>query len=197
MCGDVRIPRRSPGAAEFLGIMLGDGHLTHFQVFVTLGTKEKKYAQYVSALIERVFGVRSRTLVRQKKYRDVYFGSVKATSWLFEQGLVSNKVKSQVGAPRWVFDKKSYLRAFLRGFFDTDGSVYKLKFGVQISLTNRSLPLLVDLRKMLKMLGYKPSEISAFRVYLTRRKDIRKFFTEVIPANQKHRTRFRQFASVG
>src|SRR3989344_1163767 len=37
---DVRLPKRSARLAEFLGIMLGDGHVAHFQTFVTLGTKE-------------------------------------------------------------------------------------------------------------------------------------------------------------
>lgn len=85
------------------------------------------------------------------------------------------------------------MKKFLRGFFDTDGSVYKLKFGIQISFTNFSVPLLKSLQKMLIELGYKPSRISANKVYLTQIKDVKRFFEEITPANPKHQRRFIDF----
>lgn len=141
---DVALPKKySDDLAEFFGIMLGDGHVSHFQVTVHLGNKEMEYAKYLCSLILSIFHVEPKISTRKKtNYRDVYLGSTLITSWLFKQGLVSNKVKSQVGAPPWIFRKKAFMRRFLRGFFDTDGSVYKLKHGIQISLSNRSLPLL-------------------------------------------------------
>jgi len=190
---DIRFPQRSKTFAEFLGTMLGDGHVSHFQVIVTLGTKEVSYVHHVAQCMGALFGVKAKTLFRKTGYRDVYINSVALTCWLKTQGLVSNKVREQVGAPKWIFKKPTYMKAFLRGFFDTDGSIYCLKFGIQISLTNHSLPLLHDLRIMLKMLGYKPSEISLFRVYLTQRTEVERFFKEIAPANTKHQTRFRKF----
>src|SRR3989344_5159370 len=38
---------RSHKLAELFGIMLGDGHVSHFQMIVTLGTKEATYGHYV------------------------------------------------------------------------------------------------------------------------------------------------------
>lgn len=83
------------------------------------------------------------------------------------------------------------MNRFLKGFFDTDGSVYKLRFGTQISFTNKSLPLLQSTRRMLLLLGYQPSSISGYRVYLTKQKSILRFFKEIKPANPKHLVRFR------
>ena len=77
--------------------------------------------------------------------------------------------------------------------FDTDGSVYKLKFGIQISFSNRSQPLLCSFRKMLVLLDYQPSRISGPRVYLTRIPDIKRFFEEIKPKNTKHVKRFEKF----
>ncbi|MDB5264586.1 MAG: hypothetical protein JWN64_157 [Parcubacteria group bacterium] len=195
---NIVLPKYSVLLAEFMGIMLGDGHLSPFQATVTLGTKELPYVEYVASLMEHLFNTPATINVRKDGYRNVYIGSVELTRWLQKEGLVYNKVASQVDVPSWIFERKEWKVAFLKGFFDTDGSVYKLKFGIQISLTNMSLPMLVSLRRILIELEYKPSEISAgVVVYLTRRKDVERFFREIKPANTKHQQRFENFSCVG
>ena len=187
--------RRTKELAEFFGIMLGDGHVSDFQAVVSLGTKEMMYAEYVCALMEKLFKTKAKVGIRKDGYKDVYISSVDLSKWLQKNGLVFNKVKYQVDAPGWIFQKEIYMKAFLKGFFDTDGSVYRLKYGLQISLTNKSLPLLVSLQKMLFTLQYKPSEISSGKVYITNRDDVYRFFTEIKPANAKHVNRFKEFST--
>lgn len=183
--------------AEFFGAMLGDGHVSRFQTLVTLGTKELEYVTYVAQLMTELFNTPTTISERADGYRDVYIGSVRLTAWLKANGLVSNKVASQVDAPPWIFESTEFMRSFLRGFFDTDGSIYKLRFGRQISLTNKSLPLLRSLQCMLVKLGYRPSAISSWKIYLTRRNDIDRFFSEIRPANTKHLRRYYNTKSVG
>jgi intein/homing endonuclease len=190
---DIVIPKRSPKLAEFFGAMFGDGHVSHYQTSVTLGTKELAYVKYVQKMMQDLFGVPATICIRKSGYRDVYIGSTQITSWLLGQGLVHNKVGSQVDVPTWIYTRRAYMKSFIRGFFDTDGSVYKLRFGTQISLTNKSMPLLKSLRKMLITLGYKASEISSYRVYLTRKDDLSRFFREIRPANTKHLRRFADY----
>ena len=154
---DIVIPSEySPALAEFFGIMLGDGTLSHYQAVVTLGTKELAYAEYVILLMDKLFSVRPKIGVRKNGYRDVYMGSTALTAWLRSGGLVRNKVASQVDIPNWIFSDDRYMQGFLRGFFDTDGSVYRLKFGIQVSFTNHSAPLLNSVRSALILLGYHP-----------------------------------------
>ena|SRR3989344_2881107 len=191
---DVVLPEHSAPLAEFLGIMLGDGHVSHFQTVVTLGSKELAYVRYVQRLMQHLFQVPARICPRPKGYRDVYIGSTLITAWLGGQGLVHNKVKAQVGVPLWIMDDPEYMRAFVRGFFDTDGSVYRLRFGIQLSFTNYSAPILTALQNMLRRLGYRVSEASLYRIYITRREDVWRFFKEIAPANSKHRRRFDKFA---
>lgn len=187
----IMIPEhRSAKLAEFFGIMLGDGHISHFQTIVTLGTKELEYVEYIANLMKELFGVQGRICRRANGYRDVYIGSVELTAWLKREGLVQNKVASQVDAPPWLFERCEYMQSFLRGFFDTDGSVYRLRFGRQIELTNLSVPLLYALHRMLTKLGYTPSKVSSCCVYLTRKGDVDRFFKEIQPANTKHLRRF-------
>ncbi|KKS76648.1 MAG: hypothetical protein UV64_C0025G0003 [Parcubacteria group bacterium GW2011_GWC1_43_11b] len=191
---DIVIPKTYfPDLAEFFGIMLGDGSLSHFQTMVTLGIKEMSYAEYVARLMEKIFGVSARIAIRGSGYKDVYIGSVELTNWLKKEGLVFNKVKNQVDVPKWIFSKKVYMRRFLKGFFDTDGSVYRLRFGIQIAFINFSLPILNSLQTMLKKLLYKPSEISSHKIYVTKRPEVIRFFKEINPANKKHWQRFEKF----
>lgn len=192
---NVTIPSRSEELAEFFGVMLGDGHLSPTQVVISLGTKESSYAEYVADLLKGLFSATAKIGVRKTGYRDVYLGSTSITRWLQSEGLVSHKVRSQVDVPEWIFSEKKYMEGFLRGFFDTDGSVYRLRFGIQISLTNKSKPLLISLQSMLKTLGYRPSKVGDLRVYLTRVPDVKRFFAEVRPANVKHVRRFDEFIS--
>lgn len=190
---DICLPKKSERLAEFLGIMLGDGHISHFQTLVTLGTKELEYVRYVQTLMQELFKVEAKISIKKSGYRDVYIGSTLITKWLTQQGLVSNKVVAQVGVPKWIMSNKKYMCAFVRGFFDTDGSVYDLRHGIQISITNRSAPLLVALQDILRKLEYKVSGTSLYRIYITKRADVERFFMEIAPANLKHRRRFDKF----
>ena len=85
------------------------------------------------------------------------------------------------------------MEGFLKGFFDTDGSVYRLRFGVQLAFTNRSLPLLRGLKYSLDVLKYFPSKICEFKIYLTKKKYVLRFMKKINPANAKHRQRFNEF----
>lgn len=191
---DYLIPKRKTSdLAEFVGIMIGDGHISHFQIVISLGNKEKEYARHIVKLFHNIFDARPKVAARSSGYLDVYFGSVDLVKWLRKQGLVSNKVKSQIRVPAWVMSRKNFMQRFIKGFFDTDGSIYRLKYGRQIAFRNESAPILQALQVMLGKLKYKPSRISAGKLYLTRRIDIQRFFKEIQPSNSRHTKRFRLF----
>lgn len=185
--------KRSDIFAEFVGIMLGDGCLNKYQIIVTLGNKELSYAHHVCKIIKNNFNILPKISIRKTGYFDVYVGSKDVVDWLLKEGLVFNKVKSQVDIPVWIFRKKTFMENFLRGFFDTDGSIYKLKYGIQISFTNKSGPLLVSLHKILKRLEYKTSEISSDSIYITDKENVKRFFKEIKPKNPKHQKRYQTF----
>ena len=191
---DIRIPKEyRADLAEFFGIMLGDGKLSEYQVVVNLGTKEDAYADSLVDLIRNIFNASPKIAVRKTGYKDIYLGSVDLAAWLKTEGLVTNKVLSQVGVPGWIFYEEKFMKRFIRGFFDTDGSVYRLRWGMQISFTNKSLPLLKSIHDMLVYLRYSPSKVSGFKVYITKKAEVCRFFQEIVPRNLKHRNRYRDF----
>ncbi len=190
---DISLPKKySSALAEFIGILLGDGHITPSQVTVTLGKKDR-YAYYVSTLMYSLFSISPKIIFSENGDCIVYFGSTRAVRWFLNMGLVFNKVKNQVDIPQWIFSKPEFIKSAIRGLFDTDGSVYKIRFGMQISFCNHSLPLLRSVRNMLISLGFTPSAISGYNLYLTRRADIDRFFTVIGFKNKKHETRFLNF----
>ena len=152
-----------------------------------------EYVEYVSELIYKLFNIKPRVSLRKSGDYVIYFGSTKTVRWLLDMGLMFNKVRGQVNIPNWIFTSNDFMRHALRGLIDTDGSIYKLKFGIQISFTNFSKPLLSGVRNISKKLGFHPSKISGARFYLTKREDISKFIKEIGFGNKKHLNRFLQF----
>lgn len=194
----VRVPiRYSQALAEFVGILLGDGHLTPTQVTVTLGTKELAYAVYVANLLEGLVGVKPKIAITKRGDKVVYIGSTRLVRWFLSMGLAHNKVFSQVCAPDWCYGNKSFCRAFLRGLIDTDGSIYLMRRrALQISFCNKSKPLLYSARLMLMELGFHPSRVGEKNIYLTRKEDIYKYVTEIGFKNPKHTKRLQQFIQI-
>jgi hypothetical protein len=165
----LHVPAHSGDLAEFCGIMLGDGHLGTRQLTITANIKtDAQYVAYVQDLVEALFHYRPpRSQVKDHSVVDLYLTSTPLMRELPSIGLYSaNKVKDQVGIPDWILSEIEYQQRFVRGFFDTDGSIYLLKHfnAPQMLFKNRSIPLLDGTRKILLNLGYHPSRISGYSV---------------------------------
>jgi len=77
-----------------------------------------------------------------------------------------HKIKPLIEDLSWI--KKSDLevkRGFLRGFFDSEGSAYKRKYGIKILLSNKDLSLLTLCKELLQEFGIES--------YLRRQEDIK------------------------
>ncbi|MBI4599548.1 hypothetical protein HY732_01355 [Candidatus Uhrbacteria bacterium] len=196
----VTLPPLSSDLAEFMGIMLGDGHRSDGQLIVTINARDDYgYIAYVAKIIKRLFNRNAGVQYRRcHNTADVYFGSVEAVSYLTRIGLTAkNKVKEQSNVPTWVLRNSSYCKKFIRGFFDTDGSIYRLRGkAVQMSFSNRSRPLLDSLRLMLLNLSYHPSNATHV-FYLTRKEDLQRYISMIGFGNPKHRQRAHEFGLLG
>ena len=192
-CGDL---------AEFFGVMLGDGHIGASQIWITVNVKtDAPYIPYLQALQEHLFQFRPRvTRVKDGSYLDLYISSTQLVLELHKIRLYSsNKVKDQVGIPHRIFSDTEYQRRFVRGFFDTDGSIYLLKHfnAPQMLFKNCSRPLLDGTREILLGLGYHPSRVSDYSVYLTRHSDVDAYARAIGFGNLKHVKRAQAFRSGG
>lgn len=197
--GVLSYPVYSEKLAEFVGVMLGDGHIASGQIWVFVNTAtDRGYISYVQTLIRFLFGAEPSCYYRKDKdMANIFLSSVDLVRYLRDIGLfATNKVRQQADIPTWIFDSYAYKRSFLRGFFDTDGSLYPLKFGIQMNFCNRSIPLLKSARRILVDLHFRPSRISCYKIYLTRRPDLYRYAQEIGFGNPKHLTKAKRFGLV-
>ena len=198
-------PEDSKELAEFYGAMLGDGnsHRTKYYkhrddkrgVFVIriVGDSrlDKKYhSEYLKPIIENLFQVKVR--VGNFKNSNAMFlevHGVRLVEFLEKKGFPpGNKIKNKLRIPDWIKSNKNYLKACLRGLYDTDGSVYKLtnQNSHQICFTNVNQGLMGDVRDGLISLGINCSKISNKDIYITKKSELRKFLKLVNFSNDRH-----------
>lgn len=151
----VKIPKKSCDLAEFVGIMLGDGGISKYQVTITLHSEnDRDYGIFVSNLIRKLFDVPVKAYKSKRFHAHDYTVSRKKLVQFCVGTLglkMGNKVRQQVDVPYWIKNNNSYTCACLRGLIDTDGSVFSHRYrskGKQysykkLSFSNASLPLVI------------------------------------------------------
>jgi len=188
--------------SEILGIMFGDGSMSKvggsIQITVTGHKFEDRdyWIKHVCPLFAEVFSIKMKVRYRPyEKTMDVYTYSKKVAlrlrTWGMPLGL-KNEGKLQ---PTVELSEKE----FVRGLFDTDGCIYR-KHGQykQIQFKSSSKRLMEYAREILKRLGLHPSNIgkdeTRHKFYLCRQKEVNMFFEMMVPTNEKHLKRFKEFS---
>lgn len=202
----IKEPAHSEELAEFIGIMLGDGGISNYQINITLNNEtDREYSVYVQELIKKLFSISVFVLSRRLEKTDRIVASGRSlVEFLKRKGLiVGNKVRSQIDIPAWILNNRKYAIACLRGLIDTDGSFYsyehtvfkKKYYNFAMCFTNHSMPLIKKVSRILNKLGLSPI-MNTKRVYLHRAKDIDKYFSEVGTHNPKYLQRYKNFISL-
>lgn len=197
-------PKQSSNLAEFIGIMIGDGNISPYQVSIAVNmTDDADYVIYISQLVEILFHVRPSIYYRTKSNCTIIsVSSVALVELLLEQGLpMGDKIRGGVSIPEWISQNKTYLVACLRGIFDTDGGIYfeKHKRGekvyeyVRLSYTSGSPTLLEAIHLSLQRLGFDAKKRGRDRVRVEKFADIEKYFKIVGSSNTKHYVRYQNF----
>ncbi|MFA7252572.1 MAG: LAGLIDADG family homing endonuclease [Candidatus Paceibacterota bacterium] len=196
------IPRRSSNLAELLGILIGDGHLSRYQVlFTTNSDTDSEHAQYVSLLFNKLFSIN--TLIKKRKNKkavDIIVSSANLVRYLNKLGMpIGNKLTIGLKVPLWIKRNRSFSRAFIRGLFDTDGCVfidthkYKDRTYRYLGWTFTSYDdkFLNEIKELLVNFGFNPTLTSKQRsVYLRKQSEIKEYFDLIGTSNLKHKSRF-------
>lgn len=195
-CKNFLLPKhKTAKLAEFIGIMLGDGHLSKWQASITLNSAaDKNYINYIKRLGKFLFRDKPTIIVKKDcKAVDVRFSGIQLVNYLVKNGLkVGNKVKQQVSIPNWIQKSKSFKIACLRGLMDTDGCVakcthfYKSKRYIYYNhcFANRSKPILEFVTQTLAELGLHPS-VAGERIWLYNKASVRDYFKIVGSSNYR------------
>jgi len=196
---------KSNDLAEIIGVILGDGHLEksyrsgHYAVKICGGDDDLEYlASFVAPLFLRIFGKQLKNF-RFKKAKGVMF-------YIHDKNVVftlehhelkpGNKKDNNVCVPSWIFENEGYLRACLRGLFDTDGTVFLKSANPripQLELTSKIEGIQRTFRQGLLQLGFTPSKWSGMdspKCGLYAKSQVTKFSREIGFHNPKHGRRF-------
>lgn len=191
--------------AEFIGVLFGDGHVGRYQTSITLDSKtDRAYAEYLKTLIEDHFGASAALRFRKNKRAiDLTVSSVLFCKQMVRFGMVEgNKIQNGLRVPEWIKASRLYTKAFLRGLFDTDGSVYierkrtagKVYCYVGAAFYSASPLFLEDIVKSLCLLGFSPTYTRRQRaVFLRRQHEVGLYFSMVTSHNPKHSVRYQLF----
>jgi intein/homing endonuclease len=194
-------PKYTKELAESVGIILGDGGISKYQVVVTLhATDDKEYGGFVARLIAQLFKVPVGIYPsKTDAVIDYVVSRIELVRFLEEIGLKQgNKIKQQVDIPLWIKNDKEYSLACVRGLVDTDGSVFDHRYKVngkqysykKLSFTSRSEPLRQSVYYIMKDLGLRARLANVYDVRLDSKEDMKKYFQIVGSHNPKHLKRY-------
>ncbi len=195
-------PRVGRRLAECIGILMGDGGISRYQVVVSLHhINDREYAVYVENLLKDLFGVSpSVHHSPHKAVRNITISRVGLVKYLHELGLpIGNKLAYKFDMPDWIKQNQHYKTACLRGLVDTDGSVFTHTYrskGKQysykkLSFTSASPALLSTVHSALRELNLHSRKGSNHDVRLDSRADMKQYFSVVGTRNPKHLRRYR------
>jgi len=186
--------------SEILGIMFGDGCLSKTERSVQITISGNKFddrtylLKHVRPLFHSVFGLELTSRDRHgENTMDLYRYSKGVALTLHSWGMPIGLKKLENLTPKLAVKE----RAFIRGVFDTDGSVYR-KYGpyAQIQFKTVSENLMSFIRDKLTRLGFHPTRIrpdeTKHRFLLCRQKEVDTFFRVVKPSNPKHLERLKR-----
>ncbi len=197
--------RKNIFLAEFMGILFGDGHVGKYQTSITLDSEtDAEYIAFVIDGIQNNFSVIPAARKRKNaRAIEICISSVSFSRHMVRFGMKEgNKIQNGFRIPEWIFNSDKYLRAFMRGLFDTDGSIFldrkivkkKSYAYVGMAITSASADLRSDILRAFKQLGFSPTNTSKqISIYLRKRPDIDSYFSKVASHNPKHCVRYETF----
>jgi hypothetical protein len=203
----ITYPAHSAELAEFIGIILGDGGVTPYQITVTVHRiDDRVYSEHVARIGKKLFSLSS-TLSDRKDHntRGVIFSSKRLVNYFGRQGIpIGNKVRQQVGVPAWIRMNKTYSNACMRGLIDTDGCFYvdkhqyknRVYYNGAVHFSNHSLPLLAFVENCLKDNGLHPTRKTRHAVFLRREEEISYYFSNIGSSNPKHKLRYKRYCKL-
>lgn len=137
----------SPDIAYLMGVLTGDGCMT-IKDRVILSTADHEILERVQETLKANFGVKL-SKNSSRKY-DYELKNIKAKETLISWGLGETYARHK-NIPEWIkLAPKEYACQFLRGYFDTDGSVEKTG---SVTISSASKSLINTLQYMLLNLG--------------------------------------------
>ena len=205
--------------AEFVGVFVGDGCLScykrsdrtgNIEEIQFTGSWNKDYQYYleiIQPIVKRNFEING-NINHRKDDNTIRFRitNKKVVSFLKDLDFNFGPKATIVRIPDKILKDSSLYKSFLRGFFNTDGTIYKRyskkyknhkKFYQNykvIQFKSASKELMLQIYLMLEQLGFNPNRIikteNCWVCRVTFQKNVNNFGKEIITNHKYHRDRF-------
>ncbi len=203
--------------AELMGILYGDGYMNHYSnghyLIEIAGDQEKDleyHKTFISGLVEELFFVKPKLILRKDQKTVITRVSSKKIFLLLEELGMPKGKKIKLIVPLWIKNNSKFFLYFIRGIYDTDGSLILRKrrqHSISLSLKNKE-PIL-EIKEFLENKGYFLSFVTEetydkrgfnstmFCLRINRKKMINSFWKEVGSNNPYKIEKFKKMASMG
>ena len=196
-------PNKSEELAEFVGIIIGDGGISKYQITITLHHKDDlEYIGFVIKLIQKLFGITPSVYHnKNNSVKNIVISRVKLVDFFTQSiGLkIGNKIKQRIDIPEWIKRNIKYQRACMRGLMDTDGSLVIHKYKVnnkqycykKLNFCSASPPLVKSVMQILKKFDFK-SRLShnGRNIWIDDQKEVARYLQLIGSNNPKHLQRW-------
>src|SRR3989344_2972736 len=123
----VRFPKASNLLAEFIGVVMGDGHVGRYQISIcTNSITDTEHATYIYKIAKTLFDAPiTLSKKRDSNALSITISSREVSRFLQLQGVPEgDKIKKGITIPAWVTRRSNYSQRLMRGLFDSDGCVF-------------------------------------------------------------------------
>ncbi len=165
--------------AELIGVILGDGHIEKFPrtECLTIASNAnnpgfvERYAGFLSKLFDakptKSYNNRNKSCIRIRIYQKKISERLNIPA--------GNRTRKNLKIPAWVLENKEYLRRYLRGLYEAEGSfcIHKPTYTYKFLFSNRNKSLLKNVYKALRVLGFHPHK-SPDKIQVSRKKEVYK-----------------------
>ena len=197
---DITLPEMCSELAEFIGIIMGDGHVSskNYEVTITLDKyKDHDYVPHVAKLFTDLFTIQpvihlTKNVARCRTY------SKQLVNFLVNKcEIPAGNRMNRTQIPQSVRSDTKYITSFLRGLFDTDGSFHRHRVNsAAVEYISRDKRFLQEVGNILRELQFSVC-VSGKSAYIYRKTHIHAFFNLILPANPKHQHKYRHFSTHG
>ena len=193
-CKKIKKVRVNQKLAEFVGIIAGDGHLCPVNYEISVAghpeTEREYIQQYVKQLFEGLFGIKPKVEIRSGAVRCRVYSKLIMKFLRDKFNLPLGRKTRKLTIPTIFFNNKRLLKGFIRGLFDTDGSIYTHHGNdLMLEISSSSSKFRKDIKRALQQLGFHPY-LGDRKVILYRQKEIINFFKIIKPKNKNHLRRY-------
>ncbi len=167
--------KKSGDLAELIGVTLGDGHIGKFprteNLAIFSNRKNIGFIERYALLIKKVFKKKASVGNHGKGCTKISIYQKKISERL--QIPSGDRGKLKIEIPDWIKGNKPYLKRYLRGLYEAEGSfcVHKPTYTYKFLFSNRNDSLLNNVFESLRFLGFHPHR-STNQIQISRKEEV-------------------------